>query len=47
MQVIKLKKFKAAKAKTRLHLYKQLILPIMEYLPIPTHALSKGRLATF
>ena len=46
MQVTKLKRFKAAKAKTRVHLYKQLVLPKMEYPPIPTHALSKTRLAT-
>ena len=45
MQVTKLKRFKAAKAKTRLHQYKQLLLPIMEYPPIPTNALSKTRLA--
>ena len=46
MQVTKLKRFKAANAKTRVHLYKQLVLPIMEYPPVPTHALSKSRLAT-
>ena len=40
MQVTKLKKFRAANAKTRLHLYKQLVLSIMEYPPVPTHALS-------
>ena len=45
MQVTKLKRFKVAKAKTRVHLYKQLVLSIMEYPPIPTHALSKTRLA--
>ena len=44
MQVTKLKRFKAAKAKTRVYHYKQLVLPIMEYPPIPTHALSKTRL---
>ena len=46
MQVTKLKRFRAASAKTRVHLYKQLVLPIMEYPPVPTHALSKSRLAT-
>ena len=46
MQVTKLKRFRAANAKTRVHLYKQLVLPIMEYPPVPTHALSKGRLVT-
>ena len=45
MQVTKLKRFRAAKAKTRMHLYKQLVLPIMEYPPVPTHALFKSRLA--
>ena len=46
MQVAKLKRFRSAKAKTRVHLYKQLVLLIMEYPPVPTHALSKSRLAT-
>ena len=46
MQVTKLKRFRAANAKTRVHLYKQLVLPIMEYPPVPTHALSKSKLAT-
>ena len=46
MQVNKLKRFRAANAKNRVHLYKQLVLPIMEYPPVPTHALSKSRLAT-
>ena len=46
MQAMNLKRFKAAKAKTRVHLYKQAVLPIMEYPPIPTYALSKSKLAT-
>ena len=46
MQVTKLKRFRAAKAKTKVHLYKQLVLPIMTYPPVSTHALSKSRLAT-
>ena len=45
MQITKLKRFKAAKANTRMHLYKQLVLPIMEHSPIPTYVLSKSRLA--
>ena len=44
MQVTKLKRFRAAKAKTRLHLYKQLVLAIIEYPPVPTHALFKIRI---
>ena len=43
MQVTKLKRFKAAQAKTKVRLYKQLVLPIMEYPLIATHALSKFR----
>ena len=42
----KLKRFKAAKPKTRIHLYKQLLLPIIEYPSILTHALFKTRLST-
>ena len=42
--VIKLKRFKMKKSKTRVHLYKQPVLPIMKYPPIPTHALFKTRL---
>ena len=45
MQVTKLKRFKAAKAKNRVHINEQLKLPIMEYQPIPPHALSKTGLA--
>ena len=44
MEVTKLKRFRAANAKSRVHLYKQLVLPIMEYPPIQTHVLSKSRL---
>ena len=44
MQVNKLKRFRTAKAKTRVNQYKQLVLPIMENPPVPTHALSKSRL---
>ena len=46
MQVTKLKRFRAANAKTMVHLYKQLVLPIMEYPTVTTNALSKSRLAT-
>ena len=46
MQVTKLKRFRTASDKTRVHLYKQLVLPIMEYPPVPTHALSKSRFTT-
>ena len=45
MQVTKLKRFRAAKAKTNVHLYKQLVLPIMKYPPILTYALSKSGFA--
>ena len=46
MQVTKLKRFRAANAKYRVHLYKELVLPIIEYPPVPTHTLSKSRLTT-
>ena len=44
MQVTKFKSFRASKAKTRVHLYKQLLLSTMEYSLVPTQALSKSRL---
>ena len=42
LQVTKLKSFKAAKAKMQVHLYKQFLLPIKEYLPISIHTPSKN-----
>ena len=44
MQVTKLKRFRTTNDKTRIHLYKQLVIQIMEYPPVLIHALSKSRL---
>lgn len=41
MQETKLKGFKAAKTKMRVHLYKHLLLKTIEYPLIPIHVLSK------
>ena len=43
MHVKKLKTIKLVITKTKLNLYKQLVLPLIEYPPFPTHVKSKIR----